>query len=109
MSHRPPLIFLHLPKTAGMTMRSVLAGRYPAGRTFVIGNDINGDIQRLTDRPEVERHRLDLLMGHMSHGLHELLRDRGADFLAPPHVRDGETRAFFRDPDGHLFEISELT
>ena len=42
-------------------------------------------------------------------GLHELLRDRGADFLAPPHVRDGETRAFFRDPDGHLFEISELT
>lgn len=42
-------------------------------------------------------------------GLHELLSDRGADFLAAPHVRDGETRAFFRDPDGHLFEISELT
>lgn len=41
--------------------------------------------------------------------LYELLRDRGADFLAPPHVRPGETRAFFRDPDGHLFEISELT
>ena len=42
-------------------------------------------------------------------GLYDLLRSRGADFLAPPHVRDGETRAFFRDPDGHLFEISELT
>ena len=42
-------------------------------------------------------------------GLYELLSDRGADFLAAPHVRDGETRAFFRDPDGHLFEISELT
>lgn len=42
-------------------------------------------------------------------GLYELLRERGADFLAHPHVRDGETRAFFRDPDGHLFEISELT
>ncbi len=42
-------------------------------------------------------------------GLHDLLRSRGAEFLAPPHVRDGETRAFFRDPDGHLFEISELT
>lgn len=42
-------------------------------------------------------------------GLHRLLSDRGADFLAPPHVRAGETRAFFRDPDGHLFEISELT
>ncbi|MDJ0769852.1 MAG: VOC family protein [Ilumatobacter sp.] len=42
-------------------------------------------------------------------GLYELLRSRGAEFLAPPHVRQGETRAFFRDPDGHLFEISELT
>ncbi|MEO1056939.1 MAG: VOC family protein [Actinomycetota bacterium] len=42
-------------------------------------------------------------------GLYELLSGRGAEFLAPPHVRDGETRAFFRDPDGHLFEISELT
>ena len=42
-------------------------------------------------------------------GLYELLSSRGADFLAPPHVREGETRAFFRDPDGHLFEISELT
>ena len=41
--------------------------------------------------------------------LHQLLSARGADFLAPPHVRDGETRAFFRDPDGHLLEISELT
>ena len=43
------------------------------------------------------------------HGLYELLSDRGAEFLAPPDVREGETRAFFRDPDGHLFEISELT
>ena len=42
-------------------------------------------------------------------GLHQLLTDRGAEFLAPPDVREGETRAFFRDPDGHLFEISELT
>ncbi len=42
-------------------------------------------------------------------GMYELLRTRGADFVAPPHVRPGETRAFFRDPDGHLFEMSELT
>jgi catechol 2,3-dioxygenase-like lactoylglutathione lyase family enzyme len=40
---------------------------------------------------------------------HALLRDRGATFLAEPVDRGGEVRAFFRDPDGHLFEISELT
>lgn len=35
------------------------------------------------------------------------LRARGAEFLTPPMDRGAETRAFFRDPDGHLFEISE--
>ena len=39
----------------------------------------------------------------------ELLRERGAEFLTPPLDRGGEIRAFFRDPDGHLFEISQLT
>lgn len=40
---------------------------------------------------------------------YELLRSRGARFLTEPVDRGGEIRAFFRDPDGHLFEISELT
>ena len=40
---------------------------------------------------------------------YELLRERGAEFLTEPVDRGGEIRAFFRDPDGHLFEISELT
>ena len=39
---------------------------------------------------------------------HALLTARGADFLTPPVDRGGEVRAFFRDPDGHLFEISQL-
>ena len=42
-------------------------------------------------------------------GTYELLRSRGADFLTEPLDRGGEIRAFFRDPDGHLLEISELT
>ncbi len=35
------------------------------------------------------------------------LRSRGGTFLTPPVVNGRETRAFLRDPDGHLFEISE--
>jgi len=38
---------------------------------------------------------------------YETLRDRGAYFLSEPIDRGSETRCFFRDPDGHLFEISE--
>ncbi|MEM9653179.1 MAG: VOC family protein [Actinomycetota bacterium] len=40
---------------------------------------------------------------------YELLSRRGAEFLTAPLDRGGEIRAFFRDPDGHLFEISQLT
>lgn len=40
---------------------------------------------------------------------YDILTERGAVFLAPPVDRGGETRAFFRDPDGHLIEISEVT
>ncbi len=39
--------------------------------------------------------------------VYEELRRRGAEFLTPPVTSGAETRAFFRDPDGHLFEISE--
>jgi catechol 2,3-dioxygenase-like lactoylglutathione lyase family enzyme len=35
------------------------------------------------------------------------LKARGADFLTPPHDWGAEVRCFFRDPDGHLLEISE--
>jgi catechol 2,3-dioxygenase-like lactoylglutathione lyase family enzyme len=38
---------------------------------------------------------------------HGILTERGAAFLTPPVDRGSEVRAFFRDPDGHLFEISE--
>ena len=41
--------------------------------------------------------------------VYETLAARGAEFLTPPHTsEDGhEIRCFFRDPDGHLFEISQ--
>ena len=40
---------------------------------------------------------------------YEVLSERGAHFLTPPVDRGGEIRCFFRDPDGHLLEISEVT
>ena len=43
------------------------------------------------------------------HAAYVVLRSRGAEFLTPPVDRGGEIRCFFRDPDGHLLEISEVT
>ena len=39
---------------------------------------------------------------------YETLRARGAEFITPPLNRGYEVRAFFRDPDGHLLEISQV-
>ncbi len=36
-----------------------------------------------------------------------VLKSRGAEFLTPPTGRGAEIRCFFRDPDGHLLEISQ--
>lgn len=38
---------------------------------------------------------------------YEVLRSRGAEFLTLPVDWGYEVRAFFRDPDGHLLEISQ--
>jgi hypothetical protein len=39
---------------------------------------------------------------------YELLSARGAEFLTEPADNGYEIRAFFRHPDGHLFEISQV-
>ena len=39
---------------------------------------------------------------------YRVLKGRGAPFLTPPMRRNGEVRCFFRDPDGHLLEISQM-
>jgi predicted enzyme related to lactoylglutathione lyase len=41
------------------------------------------------------------------HAAYGVLKERGAEFLTPPVEYDWEIRAFFRDPDGNLLEISE--
>jgi catechol 2,3-dioxygenase-like lactoylglutathione lyase family enzyme len=38
---------------------------------------------------------------------YETLRGRGAEFLTPPVDYEWEVRCFFRDPDGHLLELSQ--
>lgn len=57
--------------------------------------------------PERVSHQLTLRVPDCR-AAYEILRARGAEFLSSPVDRGGEIRAFFRDPDGHLIEISEV-
>ncbi len=57
--------------------------------------------------PDTVSHQLTLRVPDCM-AAYEILRARGAAFLAPPVSYEHEIRAFFRDPDGHLLEISEV-
>ena len=39
---------------------------------------------------------------------YDTLKARGVEFLTPPYDWGVEVRCFFRDPDGHLLELSGL-
>jgi catechol 2,3-dioxygenase-like lactoylglutathione lyase family enzyme len=58
------------------------------------------------DDPDRVSHSMTFRVAHCR-DTHDLLASRGAVFLTPPVESDWEIRAFFRDPDGHLLEISE--
>ena len=58
------------------------------------------------DDPDRVSHQLTMRVPDC-HAAYRILKARGAEFLSPPIERPGEIRCFFRDPDGHLLEISE--
>jgi hypothetical protein len=68
------LLFLHIPKAAGTTLRSILERQFSAQVTFTIdGNDSQTSIKEFTSLPEAQRAKLRLVKGHMPYGLHKYL------------------------------------
>ena len=77
---------------------------------LVTGGGPTDDKPSVTLVPPAEPDRLDHLFTIRvpdCRAAYETLLGRGAEFLTPPVEHGAETRCFFRDPDGHLFEISE--
>lgn len=52
-------------------MRNILHSQYARYDAFIIGEDINRDIRRFRSMSMEENKQIKLLMGHMSHGLHQ--------------------------------------
>jgi hypothetical protein len=77
-----PLIFLHLPKTAGTTLNAVLMRQFPRGQTYLLrSKNFAENLAVFKSTPEPLRHRIRLLHGHQSFGLHAFLAP-GARYLA---------------------------
>ena len=71
---KAPLVFLHIPKTAGMTLTQLVQRQFQPDEVYSIkGDDVAASVERLKALPEGERLRLRCLKGHQAFGLHEYL------------------------------------
>ena len=78
---RPTVIFLHVGKTAGATMRRALRRQFGRGEVLDVRSPTvppgrlrrDGAVAWFASLPEPERERPRLIMGHMTYGLHEFV------------------------------------
>jgi len=72
----PTVVFLHIGKTGGTTLRRVLRRQYPESEMMVVRARARPREETLADfaeLPEAERARPRLILGHTVFGLHELV------------------------------------
>jgi len=68
------VIFLHLPKTAGSTLRGVMVRQYDPAESHLIARPVWDNFEAFKAWPEAERHRIRFLYGHMGFGLHAWMK-----------------------------------
>lgn len=64
-----PLIFVHVPKAAGTSLKEVIAGVY-AGRPMLFFTPNSGELDRFRALPPEVRRRVAVVAGHEPWGLH---------------------------------------
>jgi len=70
MSHRPT-IFLHIPKTAGTTLRFILEDFYDKSETFKLyENEEHSGFAAFKKLTDAEKRKIKFFLGHMPFGLH---------------------------------------
>src|SRR5258707_15443325 len=66
------LIFLHIPKTAGMTLYEIISHQFPRESIYwVAGHRNREDIQQFMEMPEDQRQQYRCMMGHTIFGIHD--------------------------------------
>jgi Sulfotransferase family len=89
-SNREALIFLHIPKTAGTTLNRIIDWQYAPRLIYTVDpHRIRATVSHLYALPEERRRRLQVVRGHLTYGVHELL-PQGATYITM--LRDPVTR-----------------
>lgn len=100
-----PLIFLHVPKTGGTTLNTVINRQFGPGQSYAIRSaDIAGSVERLKAMPAEQRAGIRLLRGHQAFGLHEFLAPgaRYLGMLRHPLPRIASHYNYVKSNPGHV-------
>ncbi|MFH0944088.1 MAG: sulfotransferase family 2 domain-containing protein [Planctomycetota bacterium] len=100
------VIFLHVPKTAGSTLRRILQRQFEPGATHrLYGNHPEELFAHFKTLPEVTRLQIQLLLGHFDFGMHQHLASP-ATYVAvtrQPVERIISDYHYIRNNPGHVF------
>lgn len=67
------VLFVHIPKTAGTTLRVLFTQQYAQQPWFVVSHNIQAERARLAETPAAERSQYRMVFGHMEWGWHQLI------------------------------------
>lgn len=77
---RQRVVFLHIPKTGGMSMYGVLRRNYAGLPAYVQFETRSADEHALFERPQPERDALAYVAGHVHYGVHAIWSEPAAYF-----------------------------
>ncbi len=99
-------VFNHIPKTAGSTIRSILAQNY-SGTVYEFFGDLE-QYKRFQERTEFHAEKYDLIHGHVPYGIHhglgEVTVTNCLTFLRDPIKRFFSEYFFGFYPEGGLYQ-----
>lgn len=117
-SERPFYLFIHVPKNAGTTLRSIVDFHHGIKNTITFYNqNSNQLLDNLDAMLTVGLHDYQALIGHFKYGVHEglscdyryvtFLRDPVARAISSYYERRKTETSHFTKPDGSLLTLAE--
>lgn len=72
-TQKTPLVFIHIPKAGGSTLKEIIFRQYPRGTALWISFQRPEMVEAFLAKSAGERAELNCLMGHFPYGFHEAL------------------------------------
>ena len=73
MTNPDTIIFLHIPKTAGTTLNSILRKQYEPQQTYFLGASTHESIRTYQELAVEEKEAIRLVSGHTAYGFHKYI------------------------------------